>query len=102
MKDAWQVFFSNAPMWPFGEHVLSYPAQGGPVPILNCSAVQQGPSGLIELTVLDEASKRELTFLVPAQNILTAVRLRDRPELGFGPPLLASLAQSVAPAHQGQ
>lgn len=99
MKDVWQVFlFANAPVFPFGEHITMFHSQAGPVPTLNCTSVQQGPSGLLELQVLDEAKNRELTFLVPAMAVLTAVRLRDRPELGFGTPLLSTLAQSVQPA----
>lgn len=73
-----------------------FPTDQGHVPFLNCTSVQQGPGGLLELTVLDEARTRELTFLVPVQTVLTAMRLRDRPELGFAP-ILSTLAQAVQP-----
>lgn len=98
MKDLWQVFFFNgAPIWQYAEHIRTHQTDQGPVAFVNCTSVQQGPGGLLELQVLDESKTRELTFLVPAQAVLTAIRLRDRPELGFAPPLLSTLAQAVQP-----
>ncbi|MBI2725421.1 MAG: hypothetical protein HYX42_04145 [Polaromonas sp.] len=102
MKDTWQVFFfTNVPVWQYGAHITMFPTDSGPVPVLHCTSVMQGIAGLLELTVLDEAKNLELTYLVPAPNVLTAIRLRTKQDLGFSPPLLSTLVQPETPVLPG-
>lgn len=101
MKDTWQVFFfTNVPVWQYGGHITMFQTEGGPVPMLRCTSVMQGIAGMLELVVVDESKNLELTYLVPAVNVLSAIRLREKLEAGFSPPLLSTLVPAAPPDQQ--
>jgi hypothetical protein len=97
MNDWVVIFFSGAPMWPYGDLIKTLHAPDGQrIPAIACSAVSLAANAFVELKVVAEGTNHEQTLLVRQDHVLCAFRLTPKTQVGFGVPMTERYMEPMA------